>query len=117
MIFRAVEHAMGERRAVELSLTGREFGGEEARAYGLVTEIALEPLARAMDVAAGVAGFSPVAIGAGLDYVDQIRGRAWDHGGKLGREIRDRLLADADFREGTEAFLQKRQPSWPSLRE
>lgn len=116
LIFRAVEHAIGERRAVELSLTGREFGAEEALRYALVTEISEHALHRAMELAASLSAFSPVAIGAGLDYVHQIRGQDWDHAGKVGRRTRDRLLSNEDFREGVRAFLEKRQPSWPSLR-
>lgn len=115
LIFRAVEHAMGERRTIELSLTGRQFNAEEAREYGLVTEISEEPVKRATDLAIQLAGYSPVAIGAGLDYVHQIRGRDWDHAGKVGRQTRNRLLSNEDFKEGSRAFLEKRQPSWPSL--
>ncbi len=116
MIFRAVEHAMGERRGVELSLTGREFNAAEALGYGLVTEIADNPRRRAMEIAAALAAFSPIAVGAGLDYVHRIRGRDWQHAGKLARSTRDRLLSNDDFKEGARAFLEKRKPSWPSLR-
>jgi enoyl-CoA hydratase/carnithine racemase len=116
LIFRAVEHALGERRTVELSLTGREFSSAEALTWGLVTEIVEDPLARAMDLAATLSAFSPIAVGAGLDYVHQIRGRDWEHAGKVGRQTRDRLLSNEDFKEGTGAFLEKRQPSWPSLK-
>jgi enoyl-CoA hydratase/carnithine racemase len=115
LIFRAIEHAMGERRAVELSLTGREFNAEQAREYGLVTEISPDPPARANEIATGLAAFSPVAIGVGLDYVHKIRGRDWDHAGKIGRPTRDRLLSNDDYREGVRAFTEKRKPSWPSL--
>lgn len=115
LIFRAVEHAMGERRTIELSLTGREFNAQEALGYGLVTEIAEDPLSRATDIAVKLAGFSPVAVGTGLDYVRQIRGRDWDHAGRVARETRDRLLSNDDFKEGARAFLEKRNPSWPSL--
>ena len=115
LIFRSVEQAMGERRTVELSLTGREFNGTEALQYGLATEIADEPLQRASEVATAVASFSPIAVGAGLDYVHQIRGLDWDHAGRVGRDTRDRLLSNDDFKEGTRAFLEKRKPSWPSL--
>jgi len=100
---------------VELSLTGREFTAAEALGYGLVTEIADDPLKRASDLAIQLADFSPVAIGAGLDYVHQIRGRDWEHAGRVGRVIRDRLLSNDDFKEGARAFLEKRHPSWPSL--
>lgn len=115
LIFRAVEHAMGERRTVELSLTGRIFNAAEAREYGLVTEISDDPLKRASDIAFQLAGYSPIAIGAGLDYVHQIRGRDWDHAGRVGRQTRNELLSNDDFKEGSRAFLEKRHPSWPSL--
>jgi len=115
MIFRASMQAMGERRAVALSLTGEEFSALQAREYGLVTGIADDPLQSATDLAVRIAGFSPIAVAAGLDYVDQIRGRDWEYAGKIGRETRDRLLANEDFKEGARAFLEKRQPSWPSL--
>jgi enoyl-CoA hydratase/carnithine racemase len=116
MIFRAIEHAMGERRSVELSLTGREFSAADALNYGLVTEIADNPLERAMDIAARLAGFSPIAVGTGLDYVHQIRGQDWELAGRVARQTRDRLLSNQDFKEGALAFLEKRQPSWPSLK-
>jgi len=116
MIFRAVMLAIGERRAVELSLTGRQFSAADALTYGLVTGIADDPMRSATDLAVTLAGFSPIAVGAGLDYVNQIRGLNWEHAGRLGRETRDRLLANEDFKEGARAFLEKRQPSWPSLR-
>jgi enoyl-CoA hydratase/carnithine racemase len=63
-----------------------------------------------------IAGFSPVALGAGLDYVHQIRGEGWQHAGRLGKSTRDRLLSNDDFKEGVRAFVEKREPSWPSLR-
>ena len=44
MIFRAVALAVGERRATELSLTGRDFTAADALQYGLVTEISDDPL-------------------------------------------------------------------------
>jgi enoyl-CoA hydratase/carnithine racemase len=116
LIFRAVEQAMGERRTVELSLTGREFSAAEAMNYGLVSEIADDAIARGFEIAKTIAGYSPVALGAGLDYVHQIRGEGWQHAGRLGKSTRDRLLSNDDFKEGVRAFVEKREPSWPSLR-
>jgi enoyl-CoA hydratase/carnithine racemase len=116
LIFRSVAHAMGERRTVELALTGREFTAAEALQYGLVTEIADDSQERAMEIARTLSGFSPIALKAGLDYVHQIRGLDWEHAGRVGRLTRDRLLSSDDFKEGSRAFLEKRHPSWPSLR-
>lgn len=115
LIFRAVEHAMGERRTTELSITGREFGAQEGREYGLVTEIADDPLARALELAGSISKFSPIALGVGLSFVHKIRGEDWDHAGKVGRAMRNRLLTSPDYREGVKAFAEKRPPVWPSL--
>lgn len=115
VIFRAVELAIGERRATELSLTGRIFSSQEALTYGLVTEVASEPELRALEIAATSSEFSPVALAAGLDYVHQIRVRDWDEAGRIGHRMRDRLLHSPDFKEGVKAFFEKRPPQWPSL--
>ena len=117
LIFRAVKQAIGERRAVELSLTGREFSAREAYEYGLVTEISDDPLRRAMQIASDIAARSPMAVSAGLDYVRQIRNRDWADGGRIGWVMRQDLLASADYHEGVKAFAEKRKPVWPSLQE
>jgi enoyl-CoA hydratase/carnithine racemase len=109
LIFRAVALAIGERRATELSLTGRIIEAEEALRFGLVTEIAEDPLQRAKEVAATVAGYSPFALKQGLEYTQQIRHADWAHAGKLGRAMRNRLMASPDFQAGLKAFFEKRR--------
>jgi methylglutaconyl-CoA hydratase len=98
---------MGERRATELSLTGRIIEAEEARQYGLVAEIAADPVKRALEIAKSIAEFSPTAISEGLDYVHQIRGHDWTHAGTIGHKMRDRLMQSEDFKKGAQAFLKK----------
>ncbi|MES1260868.1 MAG: enoyl-CoA hydratase/isomerase family protein [Acidobacteriota bacterium] len=110
LIFRACVLAMGERRATELSLTGRIFPAPEGLRYGLVTEVAEDPLARAMEIAAGVSEYSAFAMRGGLDYVQRIRGLDWEEAGEAGKRLRDQLMNHEDFAKGVRAFLEKRVP-------
>lgn len=48
---------VGMGRALDLIITGRMVGAEEALGMGLVTEIAADPVARALELAEAVAGF------------------------------------------------------------
>jgi methylglutaconyl-CoA hydratase len=107
LIFRAVKAAVGERRATELALTGRVFGGREALNYGLVHEISEEPLARAAEIALQVSQASTDAIQFGLEYVNQTRDKSWDEAGRIGWEIRRKAMASPDFAAGVRAFLNK----------
>ncbi len=115
LIFRAVCAALGERRTVELALTGRVFGAAEAREMGLVHEVAEDPEARALEIAREVSEFSPTAIENGLAFVHRVRGLDSAEAGEVAREVRARQFRGEDFREGIHAFREKRRPEWPSL--
>jgi enoyl-CoA hydratase/carnithine racemase len=67
-VIRAVARAMGTRRALELSLSGRIFSTPEALAWGLVHYVApaFELDDRATEVAGGIANADPGAIRAML---------------------------------------------------
>jgi enoyl-CoA hydratase/carnithine racemase len=115
LVYRAVVAALGERRALELALTGRIFGVDEGREIGLVHEIAPDPGKRALEVAETVAGFSPTAIQIGLGFVQEVRGEDWETAGQIARRDRNQVFASADLQEGLKAFREKRPPRWPSL--
>src|SRR5258708_23983368 len=70
VVFRAVVAAIGERRAVDLGLTGRIIDAREAAAMGLAHHVtpAVDLESRAREVAAEVAP-GPEAIGARLRFV------------------------------------------------
>ena len=67
-MFRTLAAAMGERRALELALTGRVFSTPEALAWGLVHYVApaFELDDRATEVATALANLNPDAIRAAL---------------------------------------------------
>lgn len=115
LVYRAVENAMGARRTLKLSLTGRIFGADEARQYGLVHELADDPVSTAYEIAQKVAASSPTAIESGMRFVQQTRGLNWAESGVAAAKARNELFASEDFREGIKAFREKRTPRWPSV--
>ncbi|HYW44030.1 MAG TPA: enoyl-CoA hydratase/isomerase family protein [Bryobacteraceae bacterium] len=115
LIYRAVAAALGDRRTVELALTGRVFCAREAKEIGLVHEISGDVEARAADVAKSVAANSPTAAGSGLRFVRETRGKDQESAGAIARRMRSEVFASEDFQEGIRAFHEKRVPRWPSL--
>ncbi len=103
---------IGPARLTEMIFTARLVGAEEARAIGLVTEVvetreALDT--RAADLALLVASNAPLTLRATKEALRRLRTRG------LGEEDRDLILMcymSRDFREGMEAFLNKRKPEW-----
>src|SRR5260221_9974140 len=115
VVFRSVVAAIGERRAVELAVTGRIIAAREAAAIGLAHHVTpaadLESLAGriAGEVAAG-----PDAIRAGLRFAAETRGLTWEHAGGAALRFRQEGFRRADFAAGLPAFVGHRQPRWPS---
>jgi enoyl-CoA hydratase/carnithine racemase len=86
LIFRAMVHALGERRAVELSLSGRTFSAREAEAYGLVHYVGADapPTARKVaDLPAAAIGLTALQACRGLDLIES---------GKVARKYRGKVF-------------------------
>ena len=117
LVYRAVEAAIGARRTLELSLTGRTFPAHDAFNWGLVHHVCVpeETIDRAKAVARDLAKASPTAIEAGMRYFHGSRGIGWSEAGELAESLRAGLMDSADFHEGYEAFKHKREPHWPSM--
>ncbi len=117
LVYRALEAALGSRRMLELSLTGRMFSAHDALQWGLAHHMC--PLAEASDrakaLARDLAKSSPKAVAAGLEYFHESREKSWEEAGELATKLREQLMESADFKEGYEAFKHKREPHWPSM--
>ena len=101
---------VGPARTIEMIFTARLFSAAEALSAGLVTEVLADHSAlhaRAAELAALLAGHAPLTMRATREAL---------------RRLRDNLPPDEDlirlcytsqdFREGMDAFLNKRAPVW-----
>lgn len=105
--------AVGRSRALDLMLTGRAVGADEALAMGLVDRVVTEPdalLAEARTLAASVLCHSQFAIDRVRRCVDAAGPVVTDTGLAVEARAVDETMASEDAREGVIAFLQKREP-------
>jgi enoyl-CoA hydratase len=103
---------IGPARVKDLIFTARLVEAEEAAAVGLLTEVVEDTAAlakRADEVARIVAGNAPLTLNATKQAVARLQKR-------LTREEGEDLILmcymSQDFREGLDAFLNKRAPQW-----
>jgi len=117
LVYRSAEAAMGARRTLELSLTGRVFHAGDALQWGLVHQVCHggEVVDRGQALARELAKASPAAVAAGMQYFQESRGKSWKEAGEIASRLRGDVMRGADFQEGYAAFKHKREPRWPSL--
>ncbi|HEX4332571.1 MAG TPA: enoyl-CoA hydratase/isomerase family protein [Usitatibacter sp.] len=103
---------VGAARVKEMIFTAKLIGADEAAALGLVQEVVEDPAAlekRVEALAAQVAGMAPLTLRATKEGLRRLQRR-------LSREEAEDLILmcymSADFREGMDAFLNKRPPHW-----
>lgn len=114
LIFRSVAAAIGERRTIELALSGRIFSAQDALHWGLVHELAppIELEDRALAVAHNIASSSSQAIRLGLACLTEARRHPPERWSEIARRYRHLAFQSADFHEGVTAFREKRKPVW-----
>lgn len=106
-----VVDAVGPARAREMLLTARLMSAEEALAVGLLHAVVLpQDLERHVaEVVASIRQHAPLTLEVTKEAIRRIqeRGRTVD-----GEDLLLRCYLSEDFREGVQAFLDKRTPVW-----
>jgi enoyl-CoA hydratase len=101
---------VGKAKAMDLILTGRMMGAEEAERAGLVARVvpADQLLAEAMDTAATIASYSKPTTMVAREAVERALEVGLSEGVLFERRTFHALFATADQKEGMAAFLAKR---------
>lgn len=105
---------VGRGVAMELILTGRIIDAAEALRIGLVTQVVppAELLPTAEKIAKTLLAKGPLAIRAAMDVVNRGHDLDFDDACALEAQMFGVLCATEDMKEGTKAFLEKRQASF-----
>ena len=106
--------AVGKYKAMEMVLTGKRIGAEEARSLGLVSRVVPKEayLGEAKKVASEIASKSPVALRLAKTAVNKAFEMGLSEGLDFERELFYLLFASEDKNEGMKAFLEKRKPEF-----
>ena len=104
-------HAVGERRAKEIILTGRPFDAEEALAWGLVNRLC-EPeslLEETLETARRIAANAPLSLMQAKKSISVATQIDRHNGYQFELEAYNRLVGTEDRMEGVRAFNEKRK--------
>ncbi|MGA2529663.1 MAG: enoyl-CoA hydratase-related protein [Acidimicrobiales bacterium] len=114
-----VSRRAGSATAIDLVLTGRRVDVDEAFHLGLVDRRvpAARARAEALALAHQIAANSPVASRAAKRAIRLGAGRSLSDGLELEHVAWTEAASSSDRREGIAAFVEKRQPDWPSAQQ
>jgi enoyl-CoA hydratase len=105
---------IGKAKAMEMCLTGRLLGAEEAERAGLVSRIVASAslVEEALSVAQKIASFPLHAVMMAKECVNRADEAPLAEGLRFERRLFHALFASEDQKEGMAAFLAKRQPEF-----
>ena len=106
--------AIGKAKAMEMCLTGRMMGAEEAERSGLVARIvpAADLIDEALKTAAAIAAMPPLAAIATKEMVNAAFETTLAQGIVFERRLFHGLFGTDDQKEGMAAFIEKRPGNW-----
>ncbi len=106
--------AVGKSKAMEMCLTGRMMGAEEAERANLVARVVPHEslVEEALKTAAIIASKPPMAAIANKEMVNAAFETSLDQGLIIERRIFQILTASEDKKEGMAAFIEKREGQW-----
>ncbi|WP_031553794.1 enoyl-CoA hydratase [Parvularcula oceani] len=106
--------AIGKSKAMEMCLTGRMMGAEEAERAGLVSRVvpAADLMDEALKTANKIASFSRPITMMAKECVDRAYETTLREGLLFERRVFHGVFATEDQKEGMDAFVEKRQPSF-----
>ena len=106
--------AIGKAKAMEMCLTGRNMGAEEAERAGLVARVvpADRLLDEAMKTAEAIAAMAPLAAIATKEMVNAAFETGLAQGILFERRLFHGLFGTEDQKEGMSAFVDKRKADW-----
>jgi enoyl-CoA hydratase/carnithine racemase len=108
---------IGAGRAKMMMYTGRQYSATEAAAFGLVEKVVPDAalLEEALVIAREIAANSPVAVRHVKRCVDEGLDHPLARGLEIERDYWARLIPAGDYREGVQAWLDRRAPAFPDL--
>jgi enoyl-CoA hydratase len=106
--------AVGKAKAMEMCLTGRMMGAEEAERSGLVARVVAADalIDEALKTAETIAGMAPLAVLANKEMVNAAFETMLAQGINFERRLFHGLFGTADQKEGMAAFVEKRPGNW-----
>src|SRR5436305_4207922 len=107
-------HAIGKAKAMEMCLTGRMMGAEEAERSGLVAKVvpAGQLLDEALKTAEAIAAMAPIAAVAVKEMINGSFEIPLSQGIRFERRLFHGLFGTEDQKEGMAAFVDKRPGNW-----